>query len=469
VNIIFNLIFKQWTLPAVCLRKRFALPFFLIVFGLTACGGGGGGGSTSTPAKTARPCGTQTGTGCASASSRVDLFEPVFSANSAKITNPLNPVSELKSGVFLGQVDGLPFRTETTVLPNTRIVQVNGVAVETLVYQYMAFSDGRLQEVAIDYFAEDVNKNVWYFGEDVADYDENGRVTTNEGTWFFGKDNAPLAMIMAANPKVGNVWLAEDTAPAAWEEVTVTQVDVSADGPSGALAGGLLGSELHMDGTRQDKVFMPGYGEFKTGSLQTDDLEALALTLPIDALQGAVPNELKVMSSASAALFNAASLNDFASAAASFTSVSSAWDSYQTGQVPPLLKAEMTRQLALLKQAVEEQNVGEATDEAIQLARVIYDLRLRYEPITEIDQVRLDLWMAQVAVDAAQGELGPILGDAVTAALVFNRFRHALASSLSADIDSKLSELNAAAQANDAARAAFAATQIRGVLTAGWK
>jgi hypothetical protein len=464
-----NMFFTKWNSPVTCLRRYTALSCFLMVFAVIACGGGGGGGSTSRSAKALRPCGTQSGTGCASASSRVDLFEPVFSANSTKITNPLNPISELKSGVFLGQVDSLPFRTETTVLPATRVVQLNGVAVETLVFQYMAFSDGRLQEVAIDYFAQDDDKNVWYFGEDVADYDEDGRVSTTEGTWFVGKDNAPLAMIMAANPRVGNVWLAEDTAPTAWEEITVKNVDVAADGPSGALTGGILGSELHMDGTRQDKVFMPGYGEFKTGSLATNDLEALALTVPIDALQTPLPSQLKVMSSETAAIFNAAASNDFATAATSLASVSSAWDSYQSGQVPPLLKAEMVRVLALLKQEIEAKNLNDTRDEAVEVSRVIHDLRLRYQPIAEIDQVRLDLWMAQVAVDAAQSDFGSIRGDAVTAALVFERFRHTLGSTLSADIAAKLAQLNTAAQANDAVNASFVASQIRGVLPAGWK
>jgi hypothetical protein len=470
-----NCFFAKSNLPLSYGQKCLAVLCSLMMLGLSACGGGDGGdgggaaGPASRPGRAARPCGTQSGTGCANVSSRVDLFEPAFSVKSAKITNPLNPVSELKSGLFLGQVDGLPFRTETTVLPNTRVVQVKGQPVELLVYQYMAFSEGHIQEVAIDYFAQDDDGNVWYFGEDVADYDEDGKVATTEGTWFFAKDNAPMAMIMAANPKAGNVWLAEDTAPAAWEEITVKAVGVAAAGPKGPLGGGLLGSELHMDGTRQDKIFMPGYGEFQTGSLATNDLEALALTVPIDALQAPVPDQLKTMSGASAAIFSAAASNDFAGAATSLSSLSSAWDSYQTGQVPPLLKAEMARVLALLKTAVQAQIASDTRDEAIALTRVIYDLRLRYQPITEIDQVRLDLWMAQVAVDAEASDFGPIRGDAVTAALVFERFKHVLEASAATNIAAKLDQLKAAAQTNDAVNAAFVANQIRGSLASGWK
>jgi hypothetical protein len=465
-----------FTSPLPISRRHIVVAPALALLGFSGCGGGDGedgagtpSGTTSRPARPARPCGTQSGTGCASSGSRVDLFEPAFSAKSTQIDNPLNPISNLKSGVSLGVVDGAPFRSETTLLPDTRTVQVRGVAVQLVKSQYMAFSDGRLKEIAIDYFAQDDDGNVWYFGEDVADYDEDGRVASNDGTWFFDKDNAQSAMITAAKPKVGNVWRVEDVAPIAWEEVTVKAIDVTADGPSGPLTGGLLIAELHMDGSREDKVFMPGYGEFRTGTQATNDLEALALMAPIDALRAPLPVALEAMSSASAAVFAAAGANDFTAAATSLASLTGAWNTYQTGQVPPLLKAEMARVLALLETVVDGRVVADTRDEAIALARVIHDLRLRYEPITQVDQVRLDLWLAQVAVDAADGAFGDIRGDAVTAAAVFDRFRHTLATSLAGDIAAKLSQLSAAAESNDAVNASLIASQIRAALSGGWK
>jgi hypothetical protein len=354
-------------------------------------------------------------------------------------------------------------------LPDTRTVQVGGAAVQLVKAQYMAFSDGRLKEIAIDYFAQDDDGNVWYFGEDVADYDEDGRVASTEGTWFFGTDNAQSAMLTAAKPKVGNVWLVEDVAPIAWEEITVKAIDAAADGPSGPLTGGLVIAELHMDGSREDKVFMPGYGEFRTGTAATNNLEALALMAPIDALQAPLPPALETMSSASAAIFAAANANDFTAAATSLASLTSAWNTYQAGQVPPLLKAETARVLALLETAVDGRVVADTRDEAIALARVITDLRLRHQPIAQIDQIRLDLWLAQVTVDAADSAFGDIRGDAATATLVFDRFKHTLATSQAGDIAAKLAQLSAAAQADDAVNAALIANQIRASLSVGWR
>lgn len=457
-------------------RRHVVAASALTLLGFSGCGGGDDddgastvGGITTRPARTARPCGTPSGTGCANPASRVDLFEPAFSAKSTRIDNPLNPISNLKSGVSLGVVDGSPFRSETTLLPDTRTVQVRGVTVQLVKSQYMAFSDGRLKEIAIDYFAQDDDGNVWYFGEDVADYDEDGRIASNDGTWFFDKDNAQSAMLTAAKPKVGDVWRVEDVAPIAWEEVTVKAIDVTADGPSGPLTGGLLVAELHMDGSREDKVFMPGYGEFRTGTAATNNLEALALMAPIDALQAPLPAALGTMSSASAAIFAAANANDFTAAATALASLTDAWNTVQTGQVPPLLKAEMARVLALLEAVVDGRVVADTRDEAIALARVIVDLRLRHQPIAEIDQIRLDLWLAQVTADAAERGFGDIRGDAATAVLVFDRFRHTLAASPASDIAAKLAQLSAAAEADDADNAALVANQIRALLSVGWR
>jgi hypothetical protein len=43
------------------------------------------------------------------------------------------------------------------------------------VYEDLAFVNGALEEVAIDYFAQDDAGTVYYLGEEVTDYDESGK------------------------------------------------------------------------------------------------------------------------------------------------------------------------------------------------------------------------------------------------------------------------------------------------------
>ena len=65
-------------------------------------------------------------------SQRVDLTVPTFS-HSTDVTNPLFPVSRQGSVLFVGHVDGKPFRTEVTLLPYTRVVDWGGQQIATLV------------------------------------------------------------------------------------------------------------------------------------------------------------------------------------------------------------------------------------------------------------------------------------------------------------------------------------------------
>jgi len=224
----------------------------------------------------------------APANLRVDLDRPTFS-NPTSITNPLHPTSKVKQVLFGGHVDGKPFRTEVTLLPETKTIEWNGERVETAVVQYMAYLDGRIHEVALDWYAQADDGSVWYFGEDVFNY-EDGVLADTHGTWLAGKDG-PAAMIMPARPRAGNVYRPENIPGAVFEEVRVSSVDQTVPGPNGPVSGAITVSELHMDGKLEDKIFAPGYGEFSTGDPQSD-LEAMALAVPTDALPGPPPAQL---------------------------------------------------------------------------------------------------------------------------------------------------------------------------------
>jgi len=62
---------------------------------------------------------------------------------------------------------------------------------------------GRLAERTTDWYAQDRSGMVWYFGEETAELDANGRVTSTEGTWRAGKDGAQAGVFMPSHPRVG--------------------------------------------------------------------------------------------------------------------------------------------------------------------------------------------------------------------------------------------------------------------------
>jgi hypothetical protein len=141
----------------------------------------------------------------APASQRVDLVAPPFTDSTA-VTNPLFPIARLQSAILNGSEDREPLKIETTLLPDARVMEWSpGQCVKTLVSQFVAYRGGRIEEVALD------------------------RIP---GLVF--------------------------------EQVTVKHVGKTVAGPFGPVAGAIVAGELHDDGTREDKTFAPGYGEFRS-------------------------------------------------------------------------------------------------------------------------------------------------------------------------------------------------------------
>lgn len=62
---------------------------------------------------------------------------------------------------------------------------------------------GRLGERTTDWYTQDSRGNVWYFGEDTAELDEHGHVTSTHGTWTAGVDGARPGIYMPAHPRLG--------------------------------------------------------------------------------------------------------------------------------------------------------------------------------------------------------------------------------------------------------------------------
>jgi hypothetical protein len=390
---------------------------------------------------------------------RVDLATPSFS-DPTSVTNPLFPASKQESVLMVGRVDGKPFRTEVTLLPDTRIIEWQGQQVETLVSQYTAYLDGRIHEVAYDFYAQADDGSVWYFGEDVFNFKE-GYIADTHGTWIAGKDG-PAAMIMPSDPKVGDVYRPENIPGFVFEEVTVKSTDKTIDGPLGPIVGGLVVEELHMDGTTEDKTFAPGYGEFYTAG--GGDVEALALAVPTDAASGPTPAELQTLSSGAPAVFDAARSGNWDAASTTVEKMSAAWETYRAGEVPRLIEPRMSDALGSLAEAVDARDATQAQQAAIDASQWSLDLQLRYRPPADIDRARFDLWAARLTLDAAAGDAAAVNGDLFTLDYIRDRILHTLDGAEATRVNSALEELQTAVDEEDLAAASDAAERLRDIL-----
>lgn len=448
--------------PGTALATGMALVAVAVVVGACSKEGGSTATSTAPPAGAGQRTIAQpivADVRVAPESKRVDLASPTFS-DPTDVSNPLFPVSKQESVLLLGQVDGLPFRTEVTLLPDTRIIEWQGRQVEALVSQYVAYLDGRIQEVAYDFYAQDDSGAVWYFGEDVFNF-KDGVISDTHGTWIAGKDG-PAAMIMPADPQVGDVYRPENIPGFVFEEVTVKAVSQTLDGPLGPVEGGLVIEELHMDNSTEAKSFAPGYGEFLTGG--GGDVEALALAIPVDALSEPTPTALVALESGASDVFDAARSKDWNAAQATTTRMIAAWKSVRAGQVPDRLGPQLSRALEALAAGVDGRRARDARQAAIDVARWSLDLQLRHRPAVEIDLARFDLWAAQLLVDAAAGDVAAVNGDFFSIDYIRDRIQHALDEADLTRLNTELEELNGAVGDEDLAAAADAAEQLRETL-----
>lgn len=432
---------------------------------LSACGGGSGSATSSSSTTVSVPgaaripqppvsdLNKRTRGRLAPASHRVDLTAPTFS-NPTEITNRLFPISNLQSVVLVGKLHGKPWRAETNLLPGTRTVDWNGQRIKVLESQFVAYLNGRIFEVAIDRYAQADDGSVWYLGEDAFTY-KGGRAVDTEGTWVAGVQGPP-AMIMPANPQVGDVYRTENIPGLVFEEVTIKRTEVTVKGPTGPVHGAIIGQELHMDEKRlEEKTFAPGYGEFFSGGGST--YEATALAVPADSSSTGPPAALSKLSTGATRVLGAIGSGNWAAASAGVKGMNAAW-STQSNAGPQRLDAEMGNTLDALTQAVRARRARKGSAAAVDAAQAALDLELQYRPAAAVNVDRFALWARRLTLDARAGAQGAVDGDIAT--LDWIRGRLPLATSDANRIDDQLRFLDLATEARQLTPVAHAAARL---------
>jgi hypothetical protein len=82
------------------------------------------------------------------------------------------------------------------------------MGVSTIVVHDLVTSGGEMVEDTFDWYAQDRNGDVWYFGEAVRNF-EDGRFANTNGSWEAGVDGALPGLIMVADPIVGRAYRQE--------------------------------------------------------------------------------------------------------------------------------------------------------------------------------------------------------------------------------------------------------------------
>ena len=120
------------------------------------------------------------------------------------IDNPYLPMPIGAHWQYEGESDGEIEIVDITVTGERKLV----MGISAFVVRDTVTIGGELVEDTYDWFAQDIEGNVWYLGEDVKDY-ENGVVVSTAGSWEAGVDGALPGIVMPATPTTGDVYRQE--------------------------------------------------------------------------------------------------------------------------------------------------------------------------------------------------------------------------------------------------------------------
>jgi len=192
-----------------------------------------------------------------SAAKNVPDFPPDPGAFVAEIDNPY-------LGFERGRV--LRYEGDTEDGLETIVVEVTGdtkmiLGVATTVVHDRVYLDGELIEDTMDWYAQDTDGNVWYFGEDSKEID-HGVVVSTEGSWEAGVDGATPGVVMLAEPIVGTKYQQEFAEDIAEDMAKVLSLSKTAEVPYGTFEGCLMTSEWTplTPGAHEFKYYAPGVG-----------------------------------------------------------------------------------------------------------------------------------------------------------------------------------------------------------------
>jgi hypothetical protein len=175
-----------------------------------------------------------------------------------QVDNPYFPLNPGTTFRYKGTEDGEKFVDEMTVTHDTKEI----LGVTTTVVHDQVFSKGHLVEDTLDWYGQDKDDTIWYFGEDTKELDKNGDVISTEGSWEAGVDGANAGIFIPGDPKVGQVFKQEDANRVAEDCAEILDLNASVETPYVSSDHALKTKEFSLleKGVVDNKFYVPDVG-----------------------------------------------------------------------------------------------------------------------------------------------------------------------------------------------------------------
>ncbi|MDQ3572621.1 MAG: hypothetical protein M3383_07160 [Actinomycetota bacterium] len=158
-----------------------------------------------------------------------------------EVDNPYMPLAVGSRWVYAETADGEPDQKVVVEVTDKTKTIANGV--EAVVVRDTVTQGGEAVEITDDWFAQDAEGNVWYLGEDTAEY-ENGKLVCRCGSFEAGVDGAEAGIVMPADPQVGMAYRQEYYEGEAEDRAEVLSLDEKAQVPTGYYGRTLMTKDL---------------------------------------------------------------------------------------------------------------------------------------------------------------------------------------------------------------------------------
>jgi hypothetical protein len=204
--------------------------------------------------------GSSASTGKAQAAGKIDPKN--FTANIDNPYFPLEPGTTYRSR-------GFEHGKNIDVFTVTRRVK-KILGVPCVVIHDRLFRGGKVREDTDDWYTQDRQGTVWYFGEATREVGSDGRVVTREGSWQAGVNGAKPGIFMPAHPQVGQSYRQEFYKGHAEDRFRVESLTASAKVPYGSFSNVVMTTETSPlePGVIDSKFYARGIGQVKEASVK---------------------------------------------------------------------------------------------------------------------------------------------------------------------------------------------------------
>ena len=220
--------------------------------------------------------------------SPIETYNPIINPEdfTIKLTNKYFSFKPDTTYIFEGETDEGIERTEVHLTKNTKSIM--GVKVAEV--RDKVYIDGDLAEDTRDWYAQDKEGNVWYFGESSKDF-INGKLVSTSGSWVAGIYGAKPGIIMKGNPQPGDTYYQEYYPGEAEDKGSVVDLGLYVKVEYGSFSNCIQTKDWNpLDLEEEHKYYCPGVGlVYETEIDSAEGIQLIGITSSKAAVETETP------------------------------------------------------------------------------------------------------------------------------------------------------------------------------------